>query len=111
MVWIEATNVGIGGNIGANGGGGGEGGIRLGASPVTGDFGDDGAISANPAAGGSGTQFAGDGGDGSSRANASGGDGLPADGGGGGGGGGAGYILLRGNVTLGGNTSPVAIVE
>jgi hypothetical protein len=111
MLLIESGVVTINGTLGANGGGGGEGGVRLNGFSRTGDRGADGALLPSGAPGGTGLSFAGDGGIGSSLASLAGGVGADANGGGGGGGGSAGYIILRGAVSVNGSTSPAAIVE
>mgnify|MGYP003631763832 FL=1 len=112
MLLIEGgTAVAISGVIGANGGAGGEGGVRPFFGPTDGQDGSDGALSPSGALGGTGLDNAGDGGVGSSLATLRGGGGEDADGGGGGGGGSAGFIILRGAVTINGSTSPAALVE
>jgi hypothetical protein len=112
LIVIESRSIMSSGLISANGGGGGQGGgavaIPFGAERVPGNRGNDGALAATPAAGGSGAA------DGNPRFGP-GGAGGAADGavagktgdfGGGGGGGAAGAILIRGQAQLSGMISP-----
>ncbi len=106
MIVVEGGLGEIDGDMSANGGGGGEGGIRLNGNPRTGSPGENGHLSGTAASGGSGLSYAGNGGDGSDEETLQGDTGSEADGGGGGGGGSAGYLVVRGNLTLNGSSSP-----
>jgi hypothetical protein len=104
VIYLQAARIELAGTLAANGGGGGGGALNF----VSGEFGDNGDLSATPAAGGSGFGVSGAGGDGGA------GNFAPEQGedygeNGGGGGGGVGYIVLHcDEFTGGGVLSPAA---
>ncbi len=110
MIVLQGTGVIFAGDLVANGGGGGEGGVRfVGGTVAVGNPGQDGRVAFGAADGGSGaSDFGGNGGDGSSESELDGSTGDSGGAGGGGGGGAAGYILLRGSISGGGDSSPPA---
>jgi hypothetical protein len=112
MIGLDAPNVVVSGILAANGGGGGEG-----AGVGSGISGEDGTIDEARAEGGiapngdGSNSDGGNGGRGSGGAELTGGNGGNDNGGGGGGGGGAGFIYVKGALTLAGSASPAPMVS
>ncbi len=109
MIVLEASRISNGGAIRAQGGGGGEGSQNAG-TPTNGATGADSADDSMLAPGAQ-ASFAGGGGNGSSGASNNGEAAMPGtlSSGGGGGGGGAGFIVVRGEVTVNGVFAPPKI--